>query len=142
MTKNGPLRVDIGGPVGLRQNGAGRAPVLREDHNLVVVTNDIHSREDAEFLTRAGALAPERIVGVETGGCPHTAIREDASINLVAVAEMGEFPGLELILNRAATISPRPFTRIGRARDLFIAVSAGDKFRARARRASSARSSW
>ena len=110
-----PLRVGIGGPV-----GSGKTALmdrlckhLRDRYDIAAITNDIYTREDAEFLTRSGALAPERIIGVETGGCPHTAIREDASINLAAVAEMtARFPGLEIILvesggdNLAATFSP------------------------------------
>jgi len=86
---------------------------FRDTHDICAITNDIYTKEDAEALTRRGALAPERIMGVETGGCPHTAIREDASINLAAVAEMRKtFPGLDLILiesggdNLAATFSP------------------------------------
>jgi urease accessory protein len=97
---------------------------------VAAITNDIYTKEDAEFLTRAGALAPERIMGVETGGCPHTAIREDASINLAAVAEMtARFPGLELIFvesggdNLAATFSPE----LADLTIYVIDVSAGDK---------------
>jgi urease accessory protein len=103
---------------------------LRDAHDIAVVTNDIYTREDAEFLTRSGALAPERITGVETGGCPHTAIREDASINLAAVAEMNaRFPGLEIIFiesggdNLAATFSPE----LADLTIYVIDVSAGDK---------------
>ncbi|MAO54850.1 MAG: urease accessory protein UreG [Rhodospirillaceae bacterium] len=112
---HGPLRVGIGGPV-----GSGKTALMerlcqsfRETHDICAITNDIYTKEDAEALTRRGALPPERIMGVETGGCPHTAIREDASINLAAVAAMREtFPGLDLILiesggdNLAATFSP------------------------------------
>jgi urease accessory protein len=112
---NGPLRVGVGGPV-----GSGKTALmdllckrLRDRHQLAAITNDIYTRWDADYLVRSGALAPERIVGVETGGCPHTAIREDASINLAAVAEMrAKFPDLDLILiesggdNLAATFSP------------------------------------
>ncbi|MEQ8806028.1 MAG: urease accessory protein UreG [Rhodospirillales bacterium] len=112
---HGPLRVGIGGPV-----GSGKTALMeqlcrafRDSHDICAITNDIYTKEDAEALTRRGALAPERIMGVETGGCPHTAIREDASINLAAVAEMRKtFPGLDLILiesggdNLAATFSP------------------------------------
>src|SRR6201986_2363990 len=90
MTMRGPLRVGVGGP-----GGSGKTALverlcktMRETYDIAVVTNDIYTKEDAEFLTRAGALAPDRIVGVETGGCPHTAIREDASINLAAVSEI------------------------------------------------------
>jgi urease accessory protein len=112
---NGPLRVGIGGPV-----GSGKTALmehlcrrLREAYEICAITNDIYTKEDALILTRAGALPAERIMGVETGGCPHTAIREDASINLAAIAEMrGRFPALDLILiesggdNLAATFSP------------------------------------
>src|SRR6202041_468880 len=103
---------------------------LREFYDLYVITNDIYTKEDAEFLTRSGALIPERIMGVETGGCPHTAIREDASINLAAVADMSaRFPGLELIFvesggdNLAATFSPE----LADLTIYVIDVSAGDK---------------
>ncbi|MDU3294657.1 MAG: urease accessory protein UreG, partial [Pseudomonas aeruginosa] len=110
-----PLRVGIGGPVGSGKTALTLALCreLRERYNLAVVTNDIYTQEDAEFLVRNEALAPERIIGVETGGCPHTAIREDASINLEAVDQLNRrFPGLELILvesggdNLSATFSP------------------------------------
>jgi urease accessory protein len=103
---------------------------LRDRYDIAAITNDIYTREDAEFLTRSGALPPERILGVETGGCPHTAIREDASINLAAVAELRQrFPGLDLVLvesggdNLAATFSPElaDFTIY------VIDVAAGDK---------------
>src|SRR3982074_1627874 len=85
---NGPLRVGIGGPVGSGKTALVDSPckAMRERFNLVAITTDIYTREGAEFLTRSGALPPERIRGVETGGCPHTAIREDASIDLAAVA--------------------------------------------------------
>jgi urease accessory protein len=110
-----PLRIGIGGPV-----GSGKTALmeqlckrLRGELNIAAITNDIYTKEDARILVEAGALAPERIIGVETGGCPHTAIREDASINLAAVAEMRKrFPDLDLILiesggdNLAATFSP------------------------------------
>ncbi|MDB5406374.1 MAG: ureG [Rhodospirillales bacterium] len=129
---NGPLRVGVGGPV-----GSGKTALvdrlckhMRDSWDLAVVTNDIYTKEDAQFLTRSGALAPERIIGVETGGCPHTAIREDASINLAAVADMGRrFPGLELIFiesggdNLAATFSPE----LADITIYVIDVSAGDK---------------
>src|SRR5260221_11712175 len=114
-SSNGPLRVGIGGPVGSGKTALvdSLCKAMRERFNLVAITNDIYTREDAEFLTRSGALPPERIRGVETGGCPHTAIREDASINLAAVAEMNTlFPALDLIFiesggdNLAATFSP------------------------------------
>ncbi len=112
---HGPLRVGIGGPV-----GAGKTTLterlchaLRDEFSVAVITNDIYTREDAEYLMRAQALPIERIRGVETGGCPHTAIREDASINLAAVADLTRaFPDLDLILiesggdNLAATFSP------------------------------------
>jgi urease accessory protein len=110
-----PLRVGIGGPV-----GSGKTALceqlckgMRDDVDMAVITNDIYTREDMEILVRANALPPERLMGVETGGCPHTAIREDASINLEAIARMqADFPALELILiesggdNLAATFSP------------------------------------
>ena len=112
---NGPLRVGIGGPV-----GAGKTTLteqlcraLRDDYSVAVITNDIYTREDADYLMRVQALPLERIRGVETGGCPHTAIREDASINLAAVADLNRaFPDLDVILiesggdNLAATFSP------------------------------------
>ncbi len=129
---NGPLRVGIGGPVGSGKTALTDALCkhLRDDYNIAVITNDIYTREDAEFLTRSGALSPDRIVGVETGGCPHTAIREDASINLAAVADISEkFEGLELILiesggdNLAATFSPE----LADITIYVIDVSAGDK---------------
>lgn len=113
--KYGPLRVGIGGPVGTGKTALMDALCrhFRADYNIAAITNDIYTREDAEFLTRAGSLPSERIMGIETGGCPHTAIREDASINLAGVAEMtARFEGLELILvesggdNLAATFSP------------------------------------
>ena len=112
---HGPLRVGIGGPVGSGKTALTDALCkhMRDRYNIAVVTNDIYTQEDAQFLTRSGALAPERIVGVETGGCPHTAIREDASINLAAIADMNvRFPDLDIIIiesggdNLAATFSP------------------------------------
>jgi urease accessory protein len=112
---NGPFRVGIGGPVGSGKTTLTEALCkrLRNEYDMGVITNDIYTREDAEFLMRAQALPLERIMGVETGGCPHTAIREDCSINLSAIAEMCKrLPGLELILiesggdNLAATFSP------------------------------------
>jgi urease accessory protein len=129
---HGPLRVGIGGPVGSGKTALTDAlcKALHDRHALAVVTNDIYTKEDAEFLTRSGALAPERIMGVETGGCPHTAIREDASINLAAVADLeARFPGLELVLiesggdNLAATFSPE----LADLTIYVIDVSAGDK---------------
>ena len=110
-----PLRVGIGGPVGSGKTALTLAlcTALRERYNIAVVTNDIYTEEDARFLVNNEALAPERIIGVETGGCPHTAIREDASINLEAVDRLNKrFPGLDVIFvesggdNLAATFSP------------------------------------
>ncbi len=110
-----PLRVGIGGPVGSGKTALTLAlcKALRERYDIAVVTNDIYTEEDAQFLVRNEALAPERIIGVETGGCPHTAIREDASINLEAVDRLNQrFPGLDVIFvesggdNLAATFSP------------------------------------
>ena len=129
---SGPLRVGVGGPVGSGKTALMDAlcKAMRERWQLAAITNDIYTREDAEFLTRSGALPPERIMGVETGGCPHTAIREDASINLAAVAEMTRrFPDLELVLiesggdNLAATFSPE----LADLTIYVIDVSAGDK---------------
>ena len=114
LSPHGPLRVGIGGPVGSGKTALMDALCkrLRADYDIAAITNDIYTKEDAEFLTRSGALAPERILGVETGGCPHTAIREDASINLAAVDDMcGKFPQLELLFvesggdNLSATFS-------------------------------------
>ncbi len=130
--KNGALRVGIGGPVGSGKTALMDALCkdLRGRYDIAAITNDIYTKEDAEFLTRSGALPPERIAGVETGGCPHTAIREDASINLAAVADMNErFPALEVILiesggdNLAATFSPE----LADITIYVIDVSAGDK---------------
>jgi urease accessory protein len=113
--RHGPLRVGIGGPVGSGKTALVEAlcKVMRDAYDLYVVTNDIYTKEDQLILTRAGALAPERILGVETGGCPHTAIREDASMNLVAIDDMNaKFPDAELCFiesggdNLAATFSP------------------------------------
>src|SRR5262249_49999977 len=112
---HGPLRVGIGGPVGSGKTSLMDAMCksLRVHYDIAAITNDIYTKWDAEYLVRSGALSPERIAGVETGGCPHTAIREDASINLAAVAEMrAKFPDLDLVLiesggdNLAATFSP------------------------------------
>ncbi|MDP3544661.1 urease accessory protein UreG [Phreatobacter sp. HK31-P] len=112
---HGPLRVGIGGPVGSGKTALMDAlcKTLRGEFEIAAITNDIYTKWDAEYLMRSGALPTERIMGVETGGCPHTAIREDASINLAAVAEMRQkFPELDLILiesggdNLAATFSP------------------------------------
>ncbi len=127
-----PLRVGIGGPV-----GSGKTALLeklckamREHYDVAAITNDIYTREDAEFLTRAGALESERIMGVETGGCPHTAIREDASMNLAAVADMSaRFPNLDVIFvesggdNLSATFSPE----LADITIYVIDVCAGDK---------------
>lgn len=130
--KYGPLRVGIGGPVGTGKTALMDAlcRYFRTDYNIAAITNDIYTREDAEFLTRAGSLPSERIMGIETGGCPHTAIREDASINLAGVAELtARFDGLELILvesggdNLAATFSPE----LADLTIYVIDVSAGDK---------------
>jgi urease accessory protein len=112
---HGPLRVGIGGPVGSGKTALMEALCKRlaGRYELCAITNDIYTKEDAEILTRVGALPPERIMGVETGGCPHTAIREDCSMNLAAVDTMvRRFPGLDLVLiesggdNLAATFSP------------------------------------
>ncbi len=112
---NGPLRVGIGGPVGAGKTTltAALAKALSPHHSIGVITNDIYTREDAEALMRLQILPQDRIIGVETGGCPHTAIREDASINLAAVAEMQErHPDVEVVLiesggdNLSATFSP------------------------------------
>jgi urease accessory protein len=127
-----PLRVGIGGPV-----GSGKTALmdwlckrLSVDFSIAAITNDIYTREDAEFLTRSGALPPERIAGVETGGCPHTAIREDASMNLAAIGDMvARFPDLDAILvesggdNLAATFSPE----LADIAIYVIDVAAGDK---------------
>ena len=113
--RNGPLRVGIGGPVGSGKTSLVEALCKRfhGTYDIVAITNDIYTKEDALILTRSGALPVERILGVETGGCPHTAIREDCSINLAAIAEMrAKFPNVEIILiesggdNLAATFSP------------------------------------
>lgn len=130
--KSGPLRVGIGGPV-----GSGKTMLMeqlcrtfRNRYDLCAITNDIYTKEDAEILTRTGVIPAERIMGVETGGCPHTAIREDASINLRAISEMrGKFPELDLVLvesggdNLAATFSPE----LADLTIYVIDVSAGEK---------------
>jgi urease accessory protein len=129
---NGPLRIGVGGPVGTGKTALMDALCkrLRASYDIAAITNDIYTKEDAEFLTRAGSLPPERILGIETGGCPHTAIREDASINLAGVAELNRrFPGLDIILiesggdNLAATFSPE----LADLTIYVIDVSAGDK---------------
>jgi urease accessory protein len=111
----GPLRVGIGGPVGSGKTALMEAlcKIFRERYDICAITNDIYTKEDARLLTVAGALPVERIMGVETGGCPHTAIREDASINLAAIATMrSRFPHLDIVLvesggdNLSATFSP------------------------------------
>jgi urease accessory protein len=129
---NQPLRIGIGGPVGSGKTALTLAlcRALRDKYNIAVVTNDIYTEEDAQFLVRNEALAPERIIGVETGGCPHTAIREDASINLEAVARLNRrFENLDLIIiesggdNLAATFSPE----LSDLTLYVIDVAAGDK---------------
>jgi urease accessory protein len=134
MTPNphGPLRVGVGGPVGSGKTSLMDALCrrLRDHYEIAAITNDIYTKWDAEYLVRSGALPPERIAGVETGGCPHTAIREDASMNLAAVADMrAKFPDLDLILiesggdNLAATFSPE----LADLTIYVIDVAAGDK---------------
>jgi urease accessory protein len=127
-----PLRVGIGGPVGSGKTALMDALCkrLRDKFDIAAITNDIYTKWDADYLVRSGALAPERIMGVETGGCPHTAIREDASINLAAIDELrARFPALDLILvesggdNLAATFSPE----LADITIYVIDVAAGDK---------------
>lgn len=131
-THKEPLRVGIGGPVGSGKTALTLALCkrLRENYNLAVVTNDIYTKEDAQFLTKNEALTPDRIIGVETGGCPHTAIREDASMNLEAVAQLSaRFEPLDIIFiesggdNLAATFSPE----LSDLTIYVIDVSAGEK---------------
>ena len=131
-SSHGPLRVGVGGPLGSGKTALMDAlcKTLRGRYEIAAITNDIYTKWDAEYLVRSGALAPERIAGVETGGCPHTAIREDASINLAAVADLRtRFPGLDLILiesggdNLAATFSPE----LADLTIYVIDVAAGDK---------------
>ncbi len=130
--RNGPLRVGIGGPVGSGKTALIDALCrrLRDDHELAVITNDIYTREDAEFLVRSGALPVERIAGVETGGCPHTAIREDSSMNLEAIADMvARVPEVEVVFvesggdNLSASFSPELVDKA----IYVIDVAAGDK---------------
>jgi urease accessory protein len=129
---NSPLRVGIGGPVGSGKTALtlSLCRALRGRYDIAVVTNDIYTEEDAQFLVRNQALAPERILGVETGGCPHTAIREDASINLEAVSRLSRrFPRLDVVFvesggdNLAATFSPE----LSDLTLYVIDVAAGDK---------------
>ena len=131
-SRHGPLRVGVGGPVGSGKTALMDALCreLRDRYDIAAITNDIYTKEDAEFLTRAGSLPSERILGIETGGCPHTAIREDASINLAGVAQMRRrFPGLDVVLiesggdNLAATFSPE----LADITIYVIDVAAGDK---------------
>jgi len=132
ITKNAPLRLGIGGPVGSGKTALIDALCrkMRGRYQVAVVTNDIYTREDAEFLTRNKTLPADRIVGVETGGCPHTAIREDASMNLAAVDDfMERFPDLDLVIiesggdNLSATFSPE----LADLAIYVIDVAAGDK---------------
>jgi urease accessory protein len=127
-----PLKIGIGGPVGSGKTALVEALArrLRDRYELAVITNDIYTQEDAQFLIRRGALPAERVIGVETGGCPHTAIREDASVNLEAVHQLlRRFPGLELVFvesggdNLAATFSPE----LVDATIYVIDVAEGDK---------------
>jgi urease accessory protein len=132
QSRHGPLRIGIGGPVGTGKTALMDALCkrFRASYDIAAITNDIYTKEDAEFLTRAGSLPPERILGIETGGCPHTAIREDASINLAGVADLNRrFPTLDIVLiesggdNLAATFSPE----LADLTIYVIDVSAGDK---------------
>lgn len=132
MTHKHPLRVGVGGPVGSGKTSLLEAlcKCMRDIYNIAVVTNDIYTKEDQQILIRAQALPEERIVGVETGGCPHTAIREDASMNLAAVDDLNaRFPGLDIIFiesggdNLAATFSPE----LSDLTIYVIDVAAGDK---------------
>ncbi|MBD3671272.1 MAG: urease accessory protein UreG [Gammaproteobacteria bacterium] len=132
MSKHQALRVGIGGPVGSGKTAltARLCACLKDRFNIAVVTNDIYTKEDAQFLTRHEALEPERILGVETGGCPHTAIREDASMNLTAVDTLQQrFEGLEVVFiesggdNLSATFSPE----LSDLTIYVIDVAAGDK---------------
>ena len=129
---HGPLRIGIGGPVGSGKTALMDllCKAMRERYDIAAITNDIYTKWDAEFLVRSGSLTPDRIAGVETGGCPHTAIREDASMNLAAVADMrAKFPDLDMVLiesggdNLAATFSPE----LADLTIYVIDVAAGDK---------------
>ena len=132
MSNSQVLRVGVGGPVGSGKTALVEAlcQKMRDDYNIAVVTNDIYTKEDAQFLVRSGALSEDRIVGVETGGCPHTAIREDASMNLSAVENLQKkFDGLQMVFvesggdNLSATFSPE----LSDLTIYVIDVSAGDK---------------
>ena len=131
-SQHGPLRVGVGGPVGTGKTALMDALCrsFRDRYDVAAITNDIYTKEDADFLTRAGSLSSDRIMGIETGGCPHTAIREDASINLAGIADLRRrFPALDVILiesggdNLAATFSPE----LADLTIYVIDVSAGDK---------------
>jgi urease accessory protein len=131
-SQHGPLRVGIGGPVGSGKTTLMESlcKVMRDRYDIAAITNDTYTKEDAEILIRVGALPPERIMGVETGGCPHTAIREDASMNLAAIRQMHDrFPALDVVLiesggdNLAATFSPE----LADITVYVIDVSAGEK---------------
>ena len=132
MSETGPLRIGIGGPVGSGKTALADSlcKLLRDNFSIAAITNDIYTREDADFLIKSGALSSERIIGGETGGCPHTAIREDASMNLAAIDDMNaRFPNLDVIIiesggdNLAATFSPE----LADITIYVIDVSAGDK---------------
>ena len=147
FTPHGPLRVGVGGPVGSGKTALMDALCkrLRDRYEIAAITNDIYTKWDAEYLVRSGALVSERIAGVETGGCPHTAIREDASANLAAIADMRQkFPALDLVLiesggdNLAATFSPE----LADLTIYVIDVAAGDRFPRKAGRASPVPTYW
>ena len=132
MEKKPALRMGVGGPVGSGKTALvdSLCKAMRDEYEIAVVTNDIYTKEDAQFLVRSAALDEDRIIGVETGGCPHTAIREDASMNLTAVAELQQrFPNLDLVIvesggdNLSATFSPE----LSDLTIYVIDVSAGDK---------------